>query len=41
MNKTIITAAVTGSMPTKEINPAVPYTTITNATSVAELEALL
>ena len=26
MNKTIITAAVTGSMPTKEINPAVPYT---------------
>ena len=26
MNKTIITAAVTGSMPNKEINPAVPYT---------------
>ena len=26
MNKTIITVAVCGSVPTKEMNPAVPYT---------------
>jgi 3-keto-5-aminohexanoate cleavage enzyme len=36
MNKVIITAAVTGSRPTKEMNPAVPYSPIEIAQSAIE-----